>query len=104
MAALERLQGTRDDWNRSDRIREGCPRGWNWVNAASPTRSRKVSVTLRLDRDRTTWVWRQGEGTQARMNAVLRASVQAKAEKMARGAWDRRSLGLFQTVRPASGD
>jgi hypothetical protein len=38
------------------------------------------------------------------MNAVLRASVQAKAEKMARGAWDRRSLGLFQTVRPASGD
>ena len=83
MAALERLQGTRDTWNRTDRIREGCPRGRDRVDAKTPTRPRKVSVTLRRDHDRTTWVWRQGEGTQARMNAVLRAYMPAKAAKLA---------------------
>jgi uncharacterized protein (DUF4415 family) len=29
------------------------------------------------------WFWRQGEGYQARMNAVLRAYMLAKAAKMA---------------------
>ena len=83
MAALERLQGTLDEWNRTDRIREGCPKGWDRVDVENPTRPRKVSVTLRLDADMAKWFWRQGEGYQARMNAVLRAYMLAKAAKMA---------------------
>ncbi len=33
-----------------DRIREGCPKGRDRVDAETPTRPRKVSVTLRRDR------------------------------------------------------
>jgi uncharacterized protein (DUF4415 family) len=40
-------------------------------------------VTLRLDAHMAKWFWRQGEGCQARMNAVLRTYMPAKASKMA---------------------
>ena len=53
-----------------------------WVDADNPTQPRKVHVTLRLDGEVAKWFWRQGEGYQARMNAVLRAYMMAKAAKV----------------------
>ena len=82
-AALERLQASLDEYDRRTRVREGCPKGWADVDDDNPTRPRKVSVTLRLDQDMAKWFWRQGEGYQSRMNAVLRAYMLAKAAKMA---------------------
>ncbi len=40
---------------------------------------RKETVTLRLDRDVLSWFRREGRGYQTRINAVLRAFVQANA-------------------------
>jgi uncharacterized protein (DUF4415 family) len=37
---------------------------------------------LRIDKDVATWFWRQGEGYQARMNAVLRAYMLARKVEM----------------------
>ena len=37
--------------------------------------------TLRLDGDMAKWFWQQGEGYQARMNAVLRCYMMAKIAK-----------------------
>ncbi len=70
------------------RSRQGAGRGAGedgfqaWVDAENPTRPRKVHVTLRLDGDVAKWFWRQGEGYQARMNAVLRAYMLAKVAKV----------------------
>jgi uncharacterized protein (DUF4415 family) len=38
----------------------------------------KKAVSIRLDRDVTEWFQRQGKGYQTRINAVLRAYVQAQ--------------------------
>jgi len=40
----------------------------------------KQSVSLRIDRDVLNWFRRQGRGYQTRMNAVLRAYVEAHRE------------------------
>ncbi len=69
------------------RSRQGAGRGAGedgfqaWVDAENPTQPRKVHVTLRLDGEVAKWFWRQGEGYQARMNAVLRAYMMAKVAK-----------------------
>jgi len=81
-AELEQLQASLEAMSRNDRIREGCPKGWRDVERENPTRPRKVGVTLRIDKDVAKWFWQQGEGYQARMNAVLRAYMLAKAAKM----------------------
>ena len=41
----------------------------------------KEQVSLRLDRDVVAWFRRQGRGYQTRMNAVLRAYVEAQKRK-----------------------
>ena len=81
-AELGLLQATLYEMEQTTRLREGCPAGWDRVEAENPTRPRKVHVTLRLDGDVAKWFWRQGEGYQARMNAVLRAYMLAKAAKV----------------------
>lgn len=56
----------------------GLPEGWSQVEGANPTRPRKRKVTLMLDDDVATFWRRQGQGYQARINAVLRLYMTAK--------------------------
>jgi uncharacterized protein (DUF4415 family) len=41
----------------------------------------KASVTIRLDRDVLTWFKRQGRGYQTRINALLRAYMEAQKQR-----------------------
>ena len=58
--------------------REGLPKGWSEVDRTVPTRPRRQKVTLLLDEDMLRWWRKQGEGYQARINAVLRLYLTAK--------------------------
>jgi uncharacterized protein (DUF4415 family) len=53
------------------------PGGWSALEATSPVRPRKTSLTLRLDADMVKWFRALGHGYQARMNAVLRTYMLA---------------------------
>ena len=76
--ALVELEIDMADRKRRERLRQGCPAAWARVDAENPVSPRKVSVTLRLDRDVARWFWQQGQGYQSRINAVLRAYMLAK--------------------------
>ena len=76
--AIVQLEMDLEDSQRRNRLLKGCPPGWARVDRENPVRPRKVSLTLRIDRDVATWFWQQGQGYQARMNAVLRAFMLAK--------------------------
>jgi uncharacterized protein (DUF4415 family) len=52
-----------------------------WSNARILYPSGKDPVTLRLDRDTLAWFKQQGRGYQTRINAVLRAFVEAQKNK-----------------------
>jgi uncharacterized protein (DUF4415 family) len=52
--------------------REQLPPGWGDVERKNPVRPPKVKMTLRLDEDVAIFFRWQGEGYQARINAVLR--------------------------------
>ena len=78
LIALNKLDMEISDLERWNKLRKGCPRGWRLVESENPTRPRKVHVTLRIDKDVARWFWQQGQGYQARMNAVLRAYMLAK--------------------------
>jgi len=80
-ALLTDLQLELWDMEQRQKRRDGCPKAWARVEKEHPTRPRKVHVTLRIDGDVAKWFWRQGEGYQARMNAVLRAYMLAKISK-----------------------
>jgi uncharacterized protein (DUF4415 family) len=54
------------------RAREALPEGWGAVEKDNPTRRRKAKVTLMLDEDVAIYFRWQGEGYQARINAILR--------------------------------
>ncbi len=87
---LERVE-SRTDWARVDRMTEeeleaaiaddpdwrGLPP--DWYEAARPfyPRGAKKQVTLRLDPDILAWFREQGPGYQTRINAALRAFVEA---------------------------
>ncbi len=58
--------------------REGLPEGWSEIERAIPTRPRRQKITLLVDEDVARWWRRQGEGYQARINAVLRLYMVAK--------------------------
>ena len=53
----------------------------DWKNARVIFPQGKEPVTLRLDRDILAWFKRQGRGYQTRINAVLRAFVEAQKQK-----------------------
>ena len=58
---------------------KGLPEGWSAVESRHPTRPKRASLTIRLDAD-VAALWRaQGRGYQARINAVLRLYMTAKA-------------------------
>jgi len=81
---------TRTDWRRVDRMTEAelaaaaasdpdalptDPAFWKQARLVMP--EPKVPVSLRLDRDVLDWFKAQGRGYQSRMNAVLRAFMEA---------------------------
>jgi len=49
-----------------------------WKNARLVMPSKKKQITVRLDEDVLDWFKEQGKGYQTRMNAVLRAFVEAQ--------------------------
>ena len=51
----------------------------DWVNARVVWPRGKSPVTLRLDNDVLEWFRRNGRGYQTRINAVLRAFIEAKS-------------------------
>ena len=53
----------------------------DWANARIVYPPGKAPVTLRLDRDVLSWFKQQGRGYQTRINAVLRAFVEAQKAK-----------------------
>jgi uncharacterized protein (DUF4415 family) len=68
-------------WRQDARLR--VPEGWGLVDGENPVRTPKVKMTLRLDADVADWFRQQGDGYQARVNAVLRMYMMAKAAKLA---------------------
>ena len=50
----------------------------DWANARVVWPQGKAPVTLRLDKDIIAWFKHQGRGYQTRINAVLRAFVEAQ--------------------------
>lgn len=52
----------------------------DWKNARVVWPQGKAPVTLRLDRDIIAWFKHQGRGYQTRINAVLRAFVEAQKQ------------------------
>lgn len=51
-----------------------------WANARVVKPLTKASVTIRYDHDVVEWFKSQGKGYQTRMNAVLRAYMEAKKQ------------------------
>jgi len=54
----------------------------DWANAKIVWPQGKAPVTLRLDRDILAWFKGHGRGYQTRINAVLRAFVEAQTQKV----------------------
>jgi len=89
--AWKAKRGTKTDWNRLRRvsdaeIRKGIESDPDaratdqefWKQAKLVWPSRKAVVTMRLDRDLLQW-FRQQRGYQTRINAILRAYMNAHA-------------------------
>jgi uncharacterized protein (DUF4415 family) len=51
---------------------------WKHARVVLPAAAGKQSVTIRIDRDLLQWFRKQGRGYQTRINAVLRAFVEAQ--------------------------
>jgi uncharacterized protein (DUF4415 family) len=90
-STLARGRGLKTDWKRVDKmadaeIRRGIrsdsdaapelDASW-FRNARIVIPERKQALSIRLDRDVMEWFRRQGRGYQTRINAVLRAYVEA---------------------------
>ena len=54
---------------------------WEHARIVLPASSGKESVTIRLDRDLLGWFRKQGRGYQTKINAVLRAFVEAQERR-----------------------
>jgi uncharacterized protein (DUF4415 family) len=68
-------------WQRE--ARAAVPKGWAEVERENPAHPPKTKLTLRLDADVARFFRTQGEGYQARVNAVLRAYMLAKLAELA---------------------
>lgn len=66
------------------------PRDWYGTHDAAPIKPPKDRITLRLDRDMLTFYRNMGRGWQPRMNAVLRAYMNALLAKEIEQVGDRR--------------
>ena len=74
LAAATEAERTR----RMVRAAEDMPAGWLELGLSERRRPEKERVTLRLDADVAAWFRGLGRGYQTRINAVLRAYVQAR--------------------------
>jgi uncharacterized protein (DUF4415 family) len=81
-SALIGLEMELAEIRRVDRVRKGCPKGWNRVERNNPAHPRKVRLTIRIDKDVAKWFWQKGEGYQSQMNAVLRLYMEAKRSEI----------------------
>ena len=75
------------------------PGGWERIEDDNPVRRKKTKVTAAFDADMVRWFRSMGHGCQGRMNAVLRAYMQAIICKHIMSNRDqvlenRRSLGV----------
>lgn len=68
-------------WQRQ--ARSTVPKGWAEVERENPVHPPKVKLTLMLDADVARFFRAQGQGYQARVNAVLRAYMMAKLAALA---------------------
>ena len=65
------------------------PPDWHGLEKVAPTRPKKVRITAAYDADVARWYRGLGEGYQARMNAVLRVTMQAVIAKEVERRGDR---------------
>jgi|SRR5690349_13607190 uncharacterized protein (DUF4415 family) len=91
---LAKMKG-KTDWARVDALTDediesavaedpDAPPFWtdeDWANARIVWPQGKEPVTLRLDKDILAWFRQRGRGYQTRINAVLRAFVEAQKQK-----------------------
>lgn len=86
---LSKKRKGKTDWSRVDAMSEKIlersiaadkdadVRGADWARARLVMPQRKASIHLRVDPDVLAWYRRQGQGYLTRMNAVLRAYMDA---------------------------
>src|SRR6202140_1901729 len=58
---------------------DAAPLNTDWTKARLVLPPGKDNVTLRVDRDVLAWFWATGKGFHTRMNAVLRAYMEAQS-------------------------
>ena len=63
------------------RTRDLVPAGWQGLERSAPCRPTKTKMCIRLDADMLAWYRNLGNGYQNRMNAVLRAYMNAIISK-----------------------
>lgn len=74
----ESIQRAKDEARREQL--KVIPRGWRLTDIEAAVAPGKTRVTLRLDDDVLRWFRKMGPGYQTRINTVLRAYWQAKAD------------------------
>jgi len=95
--AMKRRGEDRTDWAKVDAMTEAeldaaiardpdwadIPRDWYKHATPRDSKGKKTQIRLRIDPDLLAWFQRQGPGYQARINAALRAFVEAHERKRA---------------------
>lgn len=90
---LEELEAQEWAFERFKRTRSLVPEGWQAAARRAPVAPRKAKLTLSLDDDMIKWFRGLGRGYQPRMNAVLRAYMQAVISKTLAQQGDRDRQG-----------
>ena len=75
------------------RRRSVVPEGWGELERQAPVEPRKERVTIRLDAEMLKWYRGLGHGYQRRINAVLRAYMNAVISKAIERRGDRDAKG-----------
>ena len=81
MAEIQARRAAGEDLTREDAPEAESLGEEFWRSAKVVTPSRKTSVHLRLDSDVVDWFKQGGKGHLSRMNAVLRAYVEAQRQR-----------------------
>ena len=78
---MDRLHELRTDFAINARSRDLVPPGWNKLHKKAPCTPKKGRLSMRLDQDVLDWYRDLGTGYQVRINAVLRAYMEAIISK-----------------------
>lgn len=87
--SVTNLEDQMRDMEKFLRARRVLPPDWYALHHKTPTVPSKVRLTLRVDRDMLEWYRGLGRGWQSRMNAVLRAYMDAVIAREIEQAGDR---------------